>query len=135
MINANEFRIGNYCKDNLSGEWLLVDEIIKSENGNHVIGFFVVNREKYPLPNGWQAEPINLTPEILEKAGFLMLSKNEFVFNRYSVRKEKRLDNPVWEVYLLGNDATFHWFRNIKHLHQLQNLYFALTGTELNIQL
>jgi len=36
---------------------------------------------------------------------------------------------------LLDMNPIIDDFREIKHLHQLQNLFFALTGEELNVQL
>lgn len=28
-------------------------------------------------------------------------------------------------IKALGNDATFHWIKNIRHFHEFQNLIFA----------
>jgi hypothetical protein len=74
----------------------------------------------------WQLkcyEPIPLTPEILVKAGF-----ENFEDGWYS------LFDFTWNIY----DKVLRWMGvQIKchDLHQLQNLYFALTGEELNIEL
>jgi len=66
--------------------------------------------------------PIQLTPEILEKCGLI----NNKIF-------------PEIEYFTLV-DGSLHFEDrytcvDVKYLHQLQNLYFALTGVELNVQL
>ena len=74
-------------------------------------------------------KPIELTEEILLKCGF---------------EKHFELDNVLCLLGFSIEDRSgkFNLFYNgacvvpsIKYLHQLQNLYFALTGEELNIQL
>ena len=69
-------------------------------------------------------EPIPITEEWLLKCGFVKDEYEMFVFNRKVIYKK--------------NDNTFHFYTcdiEIKHIHQLQNLYFALTGEELEINL
>ena len=79
-------------------------------------------------------QPIPLTPEILEKAGFA-----------------KKYD--YYEIWYGNEDISFQllndgWYRMwecdgmegrtgiaYKYVHQLQNLYFALTGEELKLDL
>lgn len=128
MIHKQELRLGNMVMDKISGEWMEVFEI--SEN----ITAHVINREKYPLPDGWQMAPIPLSEDILEKSGF-----------------EPYNDDGLWrcigwESFTLQNrylsDAGFNaklWNEDIMpvitSLHQLQNLYFALTGEELTCRL
>jgi hypothetical protein len=87
-------------------------------------------------------EPIPLTPEILEKCGFEK-SKEEVYGEEYLGLK---LYNGIcrYEIcFFPGNTFTsislFHKGeligRTWEYLHQLQNLYFALTGQELNVKL
>lgn len=79
-----------------------------------------------------QLTPIPLTEEILLKCGFSFplgtdngnyCQLGDLGFNLYN-GKVLRFN------YRFGNTKA-----EIKHLHQLQNLYFALTGTELNVDL
>lgn len=142
MIDPKELRIGNYCKDTVSGEWLLVDEITKGDAGNHITGFYVVNREKYPLPNGWEAAPIPITPEWLERLGFeskkdKRIRWHEFkkLIGKYGVRVlQVNFDkSELLSVWIVAHDR-FADHEHIKYIHQLQNLYFALTGQELTIK-
>lgn len=67
------------------------------------------------------AEGIPLTPEILEKCGFVQTSAATF-------------GNGIIGIYF-GEGEYFYNHGKGKYLHQLQNLYFALTGEELNCPL
>jgi hypothetical protein len=119
MINANELRIGNLIKYIASGQWVEV-------NGDVMIGM---------IENGFEEFcPINLTPEILEKCGFQPFQKNNF-FKSYITIDDRGDGN--WVVAEFDQvDGNIHLFRNtIKYLHQLQNLYFALAGEELKLNL
>ncbi len=86
----------------------------------HEIRLLVVSQEK---PN---YQPITLTEEWLLKFGF-----------------EKRSIIQENDSYYLNGEIVwvtkkgFRYFQNrniIQHVHQLQNLYFALTGEELTIK-
>lgn len=64
-------------------------------------------------------QPIPLTPEILEKCG--LLEGGKFAPNEYFSLQDGCL--------YLEQEYTCV---DIKYLHQLQNVFFALTGEELN---
>lgn len=140
MIEANELRIGNLFQDEITKEILRVSEI-KTETGEvnekPIVFFHVLNREKFPLPEGWKATPIILTEEILLKLGF-----NDADYKKGYIGKEFKsnlildfvLTKPKhlgdWldcYVFELGN----HRIVPIKYLHELQNFYFAITKQEL----
>ncbi len=80
-----------------------------------------------------QLQPIPLTPELLEKCGF---KSNHPTY--YYIPIE---DNCLHVYYsnngLYGYNVKYMhaYLGEIKYLHQLQNLYFALTGEELEIDL
>lgn len=80
-------------------------------------------------------KPIKLTDEILIKYGFqkgcLILELNEYWFLGYDTQLYLQVERQPEGKYIIERIP----FPNIKHLHQLQNLYFALTGNELEIQL
>jgi len=119
MINENEIRVCNYYKR--------IDTVNDSKLGYHKwdssdwykVGECIDYFEHY--------EPIPLTEDILLKCGFkgialpLYLNTGYFEF--------------VWrkELFL---DVEGQWLSiNCHYLHQLQNLYFALCGEELKINL
>lgn len=120
MIKTTELRLGNLIYDSDYKSNITV----KAIQGNPL------------LYEHWH--PIELTPEILEKCGF--------------VEKENRNsdgDEISWQqLHLQGgrNFFTYYWGKldihdgdidlsHIKYLHQLQNLFFYVTGEELNVQL
>ena len=126
MISANELRIGNWvnipeCAINAQIVALTKTEFF-IEQDSHDLGDY----ELYFLYES--AHPIPLTPEILEKCGF----EQDWV-----VVGEDREEFAIWKkgsiIFNQRLEASVGWDDvDIKHLHQLQNLYFAMTGKELN---
>jgi hypothetical protein len=134
MIQANELRIGNWFSYiSKHGVWTTAYDKVESI---HEKGINIYADSDYgcsiiePDFTFDYIQPIPITPEILEKAGF-EVSIDEYEIFDY--------------VYLIhGMDKRFYlWFgigeypteTFIQYVHQLQNLYFALTGEELNIKL
>lgn len=122
MIQA-ELRIGNWVekKQNLPVEYGKVTQV-------YMDGFTV----DYHYPGGWYS-PIPLSPEILEKCGFVQDSDDEATWMVLRTTKFDFIEgdrNGFCEVYMDFDDGL-----RVQYLHQLQNLYFALTGQELNIKL
>jgi hypothetical protein len=79
--------------------------------------------------------PIPLTPELLERCGFKWDSVPDSDGDEHNIYETNWGD---FEVTMPDNDILeLEGFRmpHIKHLHQLQNIYFALTGIELEIKL
>ena len=120
MIDAKELRIGNWVL--INGRFIYMDAKIF-----HVVilGF-----------EGYEPEPISLTPEILEKCGF-DIDLDNFNWNAYKEFENNGLSHYV--SLRFNKTKQFWFFRHaaspIKHIHQLQNLYFALTGKELDVKL
>jgi len=116
-MKANELRIGNwvYEYDALGG-------LFYNQVGWGIIGDLVDGLSP--------CEPIPITPEILEKAGFsnetYYYEKDEICIRIYD---GKFYALAMW-VPLESETNTL-----IESVHQLQNLYFALTGIELDINL
>lgn len=69
--------------------------------------------------------PIPLTEEILLKCG-LEYQRPDFIKGSFAIR-----DFDGGYIYLNGLDGGLIY----EYLHQLQNLYFALTGEELEVKL
>lgn len=128
-MNANELRIGNWVTvDTVFGRQVNIQ--IKQRDFNKDIGDFV---------------PIPLTSDILLKIGFTRKRDGSYFWFEYNKLRKFQLitcDNHYgkqdkWFVGVQFKDAeSCEWLdHKIKTLHQLQNLYFALTGTELKIDL
>lgn len=81
-----------------------------------------------------ELEPIHLTPEILKEAGFSETSLPE---DKYYERGELQLKytGEFFQRVLVTVMAKTTRQLPIRSFHQLQNLYFALTGEELETKL
>jgi hypothetical protein len=116
MIKSNELRIGNLY--NQYGD-------IHQVNG-HVISAL----EKAPQGQLW-CKPIPLTEEWLLKFGFEKQMMWTYAINIIGNKKLiYYLGEKGWSV---GN-KNYSDFSNLNYVHQLQNLYFALTNQELEIK-
>lgn len=125
MIQAHEFRIGNavYCKYR-HGHYL-VTEINETD-----IRIKEPEREYKFWESFETVIPIALSAEILQACG--NLEGRCFYFKEQGAVKfimwQDQVDNSYH--YNNGNNNII-----VESLHQLQNLFFALTGTELPINL
>lgn len=75
-------------------------------------------------------QPIPLTKEWLTQFGFSNNGYGEFVKGRYMIDCEYT-DKGLFEFCILGKALPD---MEVEYVHQLQNLYFALTGKELTIE-
>lgn len=133
MIAANELRIGNWVMyDNRLFQIEAISRSLPCLNTDE-FGIGVVD---------WNnLQPIPLTTEILEKCGFekgLSEWYNKKYFTDCKESAEvmelqinlKSFRCGIFDTDFGGTNAMTA--KRIEHLHQLQNLYFALTNTELN---
>lgn len=133
MIDQKELRIGNWVYG-LESQY------------EHVPSFFQVESldegriNPYCAHDGetWYAKevtPIPLTTEILEKCGF---RDYELPIDITATRKLIiATANKGTTVFYAGEGihTVSPYSIHCEYLHQLQNLYFALTGSELKIEL
>ncbi|PHJ53858.1 hypothetical protein VF04_35015 [Nostoc linckia z7] len=101
-------------------------------------GILVVERNgvEVQLTNN-DIDPIPITPEILEKAGFVRTYES-----KYRIRFDAdELGHPEIgvELNITNGSITFRYNSETnaqcKFLHQLQNIYWCLAGKELEINL
>lgn len=139
MIKANELRIGNWVKVK-SGFGKVAT--IEDEDGDYA--GVVANDddsvwERISMAYDTDIEPISLTPEILEKCGFVRDDRRGRRTKLYHYPNISINDNSFFyfdkSFQVLDKDLNAKWTVDCEHLHQLQNLYFALTGEELNVNL
>jgi hypothetical protein len=136
-MKAQELRLGNWVEIDTDSGWkpLQVEQIRWQAIAS---GFNVVHFDE---PE--KLRPIPLTPEILEAVGFENSSGNTDYIALYL--EVGGIDNiiicfhgdkgGILEYSLTCRGADLVPPFEIQHLHQLQNLYYALTGQELNIKL
>ena len=133
MIDTKELRLGNWVRlisvtdDN---NYQIVDSIANCSPYRSVglAGNLIVNYAD-------QIDAIPLTPEIIEKCGFKRSSVNIFEHDDLSIKIAISL--PGENGYEKGRLYMKSWFimEPPKYLHTFQNIYYALTQTELNISL
>ncbi|MDR2004870.1 MAG: hypothetical protein LBQ74_17755, partial [Prevotella sp.] len=77
--------------------------------------------------------PVPLTEDILSKAGFVLDAKGNIYRSESCNFEIKKGDD---DYYITCNGGEIHISSVlISSLHQLQNIYFELTGKELDIEL
>lgn len=133
MIKTTEFRLGNY---------------LMHKTGVRILTMCCTHQHFSLMAKdgGKDLFPVLLAPAVFEKSGFIENKK-------YALLPESReysLVLPVMgsgaveiKAYVKNNKECFARAvltnvpitNNIFHLHSLQNLYFALTGDELPVQL
>lgn len=134
MIRVNELRIGNYIQRGYSVDnAYCIHKVTGTEEG------------AVRVDNGgnYAAElllPIPLTPDWLERCGFEYMPFSTDI-SMYSFYKKSDLFELIIVNKGIRNEYKpgIHYYNNERHpvffVHQLQNLYFALIGEELNVKL
>ena len=129
-MKANEVRIGNYiryCDNNYQ-----VEQIIK-RNGKYALIF-------ENLYHGvWidEVEKIELTEDILLKYGFELIYDGYYTTKLYLIQDTRfdflinKQNFELSELVYIGDI----YYPNVRYLHELQNLYYAITKEELEVQL
>ena len=125
-MKATELRIGNLVYADtgmlcLDTHTVLAQDIVDIQSHESVI-----------------AKPIPLTEEWLLKFGFVKLPTGEFKITHPNDMFDYILDElgGEWHTAIDQDQEGLEWYAfswGIKYVHQLQNLYFALTGNELTI--
>jgi hypothetical protein len=122
-MKSTELRIGNLLRDKVSKTELKVIELTE----NNIITK-VIDRSKFPLKDGWGIEPIPLNEEWLLKFGFEEQVNDYYSKNEYKISFNDDLTKFYFLFFEIGD-----WYKELEHVHQLQNLYFALTNEELTL--
>ena len=123
-MKQNEIRVGNCLIDPRA-----YDKELNKKFGVDDSPYFKVTARDIQFAEEYK--PIPLTEEILLKCGFKKDTKGVLVLNKniYSL--------ILWggevSVYLKIDESVLSI--EINYLHQLQNLYFALSGQELEVNL
>ena len=136
VLKANELRLNNLLYDNL-GRIVKVSEIREE----HIVFYLSNNSKIKHTINSFKQIP--LTEEWLLKFGFIQCDGKFGEYFKCSKLDGFRIwfnENEHTSWWSIGrkdydNDDTILIFENCKTLHQLQNLYFALTQEELEIKM
>lgn len=90
--------------------------------------------------NGWSIEmvdPIPISPNILLSCGFVLSGYNMLFWVKDNISLAginwADADIPEYQFVNFGWGSNENQIISIRYLHQLQNLYYALTGEELTV--
>lgn len=122
MMNPNELRIGNlvFYQRNLS---LKEVEVVTGLMSDTV--FLSADHEGVTHPKSIASiEPIPLTEEWQGRLGVVEIRDDGKKIKRYNV---------VFDANINSGNISFYSWIELRYVHQLQNLYFALTGEELKL--
>lgn len=130
-MNANELRIGNYVeiglKRDLTSIYSTVHQISQT-----VIWVKEPSAPTLRLMPIETIKPIPLKEEWLLKFGFVITETNAEIECFYFWKRYSVLQPSNTNVWLLVDGEK--GLCEIQFIHQLQNLYFALTNTELKCE-
>jgi hypothetical protein len=125
-MKAEELRIGNLV-------------LIPYNKSNKQEGFFEATISQigdfgaYIKPEDY--EPILLTEEWLLKFGFIDLTERCGLKVMFSIiNKHIHINTETMSYCEIDYEQNIIDIIRVEHVHQLQNLYFALTGEELQLQ-
>jgi hypothetical protein len=134
VIIVNELRIGNLldyfgCTTKVYS--------IKKDN-QYYISAKMFNTDYYNVIDAFK--PIKLTEEWLLKFGFYVVSEKENLEKKwikdYEIKGEIIFSidyNQTDDIFTFDFGIGYGWnTKSLKFVHELQNLYFVLTGYELN---
>jgi hypothetical protein len=130
-MQASELRIGNIIRaKGLHEDKILTVEHI-GEKGTFIDDYRVIKFKEHSTGEFVKdCEGIALAPEILEACGFVNAEKG------YLIWSDGEMDIHMYDDSLKFRLDKYNGNRTqIKYLHQFQNIYYSLTGRELEIKL
>ena len=132
MINFNELRIGN-CVEH-DNRYFKIHSIAKVFPTLDTIEFGI------GVVDWNNITAIPLTEEIILKCGFvkqIFKMSGCFIYQleRIIIMKSYANPNDIFSLTIEGISPKTWSIASFKYLHQIQNLYCALTGTELTVNL
>ncbi len=122
-MEARELRIGNLIK---SGKGIY--KVISISHYKDSTDIITVSNDGVVIPYPCTYKPIPITEEWLLQFGFEYFEENNSyqLFTEFGFYIWGRI-NDGFNIYVNSDEVG----ENIKYIHTLQNIYFALTGTEL----
>jgi len=117
-MKANELRVGNWVS-------IRVGHPFRFELPDFADWYYDHNSHEY----GDHIHPVPVTEEWLLRFGF---EKRHHYWHKSRFFVEWLFDKPKLRIVI--NSAESAFANSVEYVHQLQNLYFALTGEELTIK-
>lgn len=126
MLDVKELRVGNYVTDGKNG----ISKISELRNYKGRIGYTPLDFNNYVF-TGNEIYPIPLNEEWLLRFGFRQDGEGWFWLRR---KDDITVLGYSYNIYGKFFELCEIRIPNIIYVHQLQNLYFALTGEELTLK-
>ena len=121
MIQINELRVGNLIQEGKVEQIdNSIDEVYYSGDGYYLSNYCC------------NLNPIQLTEEWLLKFGFDETKEMEDFFSKTKYKLLTKGALTFW-YYPMWNGIENKNYEHIKNVHQLQNLYYSLVGSELQL--
>lgn len=125
-MKASELRIGN-----------IISRKDLGDNSNRIEQILELSRYKITTTGPTRVityseniHPIPLTPEWLERFSIVKLKTVWYGYNQYKMHFDSFGNLAFYDD--MAENLTY--LRSLEYVHQLQNLYFALTGRELELK-
>lgn len=131
MINLKELRLGN---------WVYILDIGKCAQIKSIDSEGVTHHVMWGHVYADMIEPIPLTEEILLKCGFIKDNNGNYWIDLQTHYLELMSSNVYWYPVYAQTPEMSHQdeqrvsINRIQYVHELQNLFFAITGTELELK-
>jgi len=135
-MKATELRIGNYVGFKNRTDCYCIIEELSSSGGIHLTRIFNdgdIDDQPEVIED---ITGIRLTEEWLMRSGFKTKSNySNYILNGIEISSMVRVvQTNERRSFWLDGDIPDVWKISLDYVHQLQNLYFALTGEELTIK-
>lgn len=125
-MKANELRLGNLVYRFEEDEGFFIEKVTHYQ----IEELQIIEEDSSLWNDGFYLTEIPLTKEWLLKFGFIANQYND-EFELYPLMFDcEYTDHREWNISYDGHPLS----TEIQHVHQLQNLYFALTGEELTLK-
>lgn len=135
-MEASELRIGNWVSvDTATGGWWVDHHITAWDFHKSAAGTLLCEAaEPIPLTEKWL---VDFGFKKFEPTGSLALlyikSIHEFDLKKLVIYFDRTYFTVAFADYYTGKEKTELFPMKYKYIHQLQNLFFAITGKELEI--
>lgn len=138
MIDTKELRLGNIVQ---FGNRFIVLDAITSGGVSEVGGVVSTGNALHPYDRKFiplrDINPVLLTEDVLLKCGFERNEVNEEIyFRKYECFELLKFNENGDFAFICGDNLKGNYVNTrVDYLHQLQNLYFAIIGEELEVNI
>jgi hypothetical protein len=124
-MKLGDVRAGNYAQDEQGNLLMVIGFDADSKN----VVYSVVDRSKYPLPDGWSANPIPMDKDWMKRCGLPTHNSTQELLWNYTMGFRRARGK------LLMEDMSGNYERRIEFVHEYQNIVRILTGEDPEINL